>query len=134
MGGILRRCLVVILSAALLAAGLPAAHAIPCATTSQPPASVHHHHDMATTMDMTSHIHDSDQVAMPSQRHEHRDNVAFDICKCLNCGMCATPVMQPSARSVIPERFGHRFLHAFAEEICPAVAVGVDPGIPILAA
>jgi hypothetical protein len=48
--------------------------------------------------------------------------------------MCATPVVQPSVRGAVPEGFGHRFLHAFAEEICPAVAIGVDPGIPILAA
>jgi hypothetical protein len=124
----------VVLSAALIAAGLPLAHATPCATVSQPPASVHQYHGMATTTDAMSHVHDAAQAETPSQRHQHRDKVAFDICKCLNCGMCATPVVQPSVRGAIPARFGHRFLHAFAEKNCPAVAVGVDPGIPILAA
>jgi hypothetical protein len=125
---------VAILSAALIAAGLPVAHATPYATVSQPPASAQHHHGMAAAMDMTSHSHESDQAAMPSQRQARHDKVAFDICKCLNCGMCATPVVQPSVRDTIPERVGHRFSHAFAEQICPAVGVGVDPGIPILAA
>jgi hypothetical protein len=132
MSGILRRCLVIVLSAGLIAAGLPLAHAMPCATVSQPPASAHQHHDMAA--DMASHVHDGARVATPSQRHVHHDKVAFDICKCLNCGMCATPGVQPSVRGAIPERFGHRFLHASAEEICPAAVVGVDPGIPILVA
>ena len=134
MGGILRRCLVMVLSVALMAAGLPLAQAMPCTTASQSPASAHQYHGMAATADVMSHVHDAAQAETPSQRHVHHDKVAFDICKCLNCGMCATPGVQPSIRSAIPERFGHRFLHASAEEICPAAVVGVDPGIPILVA
>jgi hypothetical protein len=126
--------LIWILAVALVAAGLPMAHAMPLANSSPSHAMMDHHAEMAA-MTAADHAHDHDGIAMSaaSDQEERGGAAAIGRCKCLNCGMCAVNCVVPLARLASPE------LRVVAVSYFPefaglaGVAVRIDPGIPIVA-
>lgn len=117
MGRFARRSLVLILAMALIVGGLPLAHAMPCASFAHPV-------EMA-------HQHDGSQASPEQHRHDGHGKTALGVCKCLNCGMCATAYVAPLLREATPERreFAVRYVSASAQH--PTTLTFVDPGIPI---
>jgi len=127
MSKLARRSLILVLVMALVAGGLPLAHAMPCASSTQPAEIAHQHDGMAM---MGDHIHDGSQASPP---HRH-DRAALDVCKCLNCGMCATGYAAPLLGTITPERRAFAVNYLPASTGFPATMTFVDPGIPIAAA
>ena len=129
MGWLARRGFVFMLAMALIAGGLPLAHAMPCASTH--PVETVHRHDVA----MASHLHGhGESQASPQQhRHDGHGKAALDVCKCLNCGMCAMAYVAPM-REGTPARRAFAVDYTPASTEHPTTLTFVDPGIPIAAA
>jgi hypothetical protein len=134
MDGILRRSLVLLLAIALIAGGIPFAHAMPGA---QPTETAHRHSDIQSGVRGHSHAHDGlhaqdrSQATAPAHRSDEHGKSVLDPCKCLNCGMCTTPGVAPLARDVVPERRAILVSYGRATSEQPMVMIFVDPGIPI---
>lgn len=77
------------------------------------------------------HSHDGLQVRPEPVRHENHGKAALDICKCLNCSMCATAYVAPPLRGTMPERSSLAVSYLPASNGLPAALTFVDPGIPI---
>lgn len=131
MGKLARRSLILILAMALILGGLPLAHAMPCASSTQPAEMAHQHDGMAMAGD---HIHDGSQASPRPHRHDGQGPAALDVCKCLNCGMCATGYAAPLLGAITPERRAFAVSYLPASTGLPAALTFVDPGIPIAAA
>jgi hypothetical protein len=142
MDGILRRSLVLLLAIALVAGGIPFAHAMPGAhptdmPSAQPTEMAHRHSDIRSGVTGHSHAHDGlhaqdrSQAIAPTHRSDEHDKSALDPCRCLNCGMCTTPGVAPHARDVVPERRAILVSYGRATSEQPMVMIFVDPGIPI---
>jgi ferredoxin-like protein FixX len=131
MSGILRRGLVFILAAALIAGGLPIAHAMPCASPANPAAATHQHDgmQMAAGADHMHAYHIAD--AAPQSHRDHHGKMALDGCKCLNCGMCAIACVEPLVRGVTPNRLAYAVRYLPAATGHPTALASIDPGIPI---
>jgi hypothetical protein len=132
MGTIARRSLGLILTVALIVGGLPLAHAMPCASSAHPAEIAHQHDGMQIAM-AADHMHSHDASQMSPQPHRH-GKVALDVCKCLNCGMCATACVPPLPRGTTPERRYLAVSYLSALPGLPATLTFVDPGIPIATA
>jgi hypothetical protein len=130
MGKLARRSLVFFLAMALIAGGLPLAHAMPCASSTQPAEMAHQHDGMQMAM-VGDHIDDGSQASSQQHRHDGHGDVALDVCKCLNCGMCATAYVAPLLRGTAPERRSLAVNYLPALTGLPAALTFVDPGIPI---
>ena len=65
-------------------------------------------------------------IAMTAKRP-----AALDVCKCLNCGMCATGYVAPLLGATTPERRLLAVSYLPASTGLPASLTFVDPGIPI---
>jgi hypothetical protein len=132
MGKLARRSLVFFLAMALIAGGLPLAHAMPCASSTNPAEMAHQHDGMQTTMvGDHMHSHGGSQASPQPHRHDSRGPMAFDVCKCLNCGMCATGYAAPLSDAITPERRSLAVSYLPASTGLPAALTFVDPGIPI---
>jgi len=121
MWNILRRALIGMLAMALVVAGLPLAHAMPCTPVqlheAMPVEAGHvHHHEMTQAGDMD----EAPDAAAP--------------CKCLNCSLCVTTLVAPLTRDVSPERRSLAVRYGLFAAGDPGGLVFIDPGIPILAA
>jgi hypothetical protein len=129
---IVRRSVVFFLAMALVVAGLPLAHAMPCASSAQP-AGVHEHHGMADTG--ASHADHRDMMqaseAPPSQDHQQH---AVAPCKCLNCSMCVASFVAPHGLGSTPERIGFAVRYELAARGDLRAFIFIDPGIPIASA
>jgi hypothetical protein len=130
MGKLARRGLVLILAMALIAGGLPLAHAMPCASSTHPAEMAHQHDGMQMAM-AGDHTHDGSQARPQPVRHDSHGSAALDVCKCLNCGMCATAYVAPLLRGMMPERSALAVSYMPASNGLPAALTFVDPGIPI---
>jgi hypothetical protein len=130
MGWLARRGFVFMLAMALIAGGLPLAHAMPCASSTQPSEIAHQHVGMQMAM-AGDHIHDGSQASSQPHRHDGQGPVALDVCKCLNCGMCATGYAAPLLGAITPERRAFAVSYLPASTGLPAALTFVDPGIPI---
>jgi hypothetical protein len=132
MGKLARCGLVLILAMALIAGGLPPAHAMPCASSTHP-AEMAHPHD---GLQMADHIHSdgASQASPQPHRHEGHGNAALDVCKCLNCGMCATGSVALLSGAITPERRSLAVSYMPTSTGLPAALTFVDPGIPIATA
>jgi hypothetical protein len=132
MGKFARRSLALILALALIAGGLPLAHAMPCASSTHP-AEMAHRHDGTQIAVATGHMHshDGSQAGPQAHRHDSGGQIALDVCKCLNCGMCATAYVAPLLRGMMPERSSFAVNYMPASNGLPASLTFVDPGIPI---
>ena len=130
MGKFAQRGLALILAMALIAGGLPLAHAMPCASSAQPSEISHRHDGMPMAM-AGEHIHDGSQASPQPHRHDGQGPAAFDVCKCLNCGMCATAYVAPLLRGMMAERSSLEVNYMSASNGLPASLTFVDPGIPI---
>ena len=124
----LRRALIGMLAMALVVAGLPLAHAMPCA----PSPSVHQHADMAMAAE-AGHAHHHDMVQAVDASQQDDALPAAAPCKCLNCSLCVTTLVAPLTRDMTPQRRSLAVRYG-------SVAIGdlrafvfIDPGIPILA-
>ena len=127
-----RRSLILILAMALVAGGSPLAHAMPCASSTHP-AEMAHQRDgmqMARVGDHM-HSHDGSQARPEPVRHDNHGDAALDVCKCLNCGMCATAYVAPLLRGMMPKRSSLAVNYRLASNGLPAALTFVDPGIPI---
>jgi hypothetical protein len=135
MGTIARRSLGLILAIALIAGGLPLAHVMPCASSTQPAEMAHQYDGMQTGMvGDHMHSHNGSQTSPQRHRHDGHGQTGLDVCKCLNCGMCATAYVAPLVREATPERrfLAVRYVSAPARH--PTILTFVDPGIPIATA
>jgi hypothetical protein len=130
MGKFARRGLALILAMALIASGLPPAHAMPCASLTHPAEMAHQHDGMQMAM-VGDHMHPGSQARPEPVRHENHGAAALDICKCLNCGMCAMAYVTPLLRAMMPERSALAVNYMPASNGLPASLTFVDPGIPI---
>ena len=130
MGKFARRSLALILALALIAGGLPLAHAAPCASSTHPAEMAHQHGAMPMAM-ADHHDHGGSQASPQPHRHNGQGNAALDVCKCLNCGMCATAYVAPPLRGMTPERSSLAVRYMPASNGLPAAPTFVDPGIPI---
>lgn len=130
MHRLLRRALIGMLAMALVVAGLPLAHAMPCA----PVQVMHQHHDTAMASD-SGHVHHH-QMAQLSADPQPRDDQhpAAAPCKCLNCSLCLTALVVLPTRDVAPERRSLAVRYGSAATGDLRAFVFIDPGIPILAA
>ena len=128
MHRLLRRALIGMLAMTLVFAGLPLAHAMPCA----PSASGHQHVDMAMAAE-TGHAHHHEMAADASQPQDDAPSTGAP-CKCLNCSLCVTTLVAPMMRDVTPERrtLSVRYGSFIAGDFLAFVFI--DPGIPILTA
>jgi hypothetical protein len=113
------------LAMALVVAGLPLAHAMPCA-----PAQ--HDHMAVAADEAHAHHHDMTQTAEAPQQDDAPDAAA--PCKCLNCSLCVTTLVAPLTRDVAPERRSLAVRYGLFAAGDPGSFVFIDPGIPILAA
>jgi hypothetical protein len=131
MGRLARRSFVFILATALIAGGLPPAHAMPCAPPTHPAETVHRHDVAMTGADVHA---DGESRASPQQhRHDGHGKAGSDVCKCLNCGMCAMAHVAPMREGTPARRaFAVDYTSASAEH--PTTLTFVDPGIPIATA
>jgi hypothetical protein len=135
MGKLARRSLGLILTMALIVGGLPMAHAMPCASSTNPAEMAHQHDGMQMAMAGDHmHSHDGLQASPQRQPHDGHGKVALDVCKCLNCGMCATAYVAPLLRATAPERRSLAVSYMPASTGLPTTLTFVDPGIPIAAA
>jgi hypothetical protein len=135
MGRLARRGFVFMLAMALIAGGLPLAHAMPCASSTYPAETVHRHDGMQMVM-VGAHLHaHGESQASPQQQHRHdgHGKAALDVCKCLNCGMCAMAYAAPMREGTLARRaFAVDYSSASIEH--PTTLTFVDPGIPIATA
>jgi hypothetical protein len=131
MGKFARHSLALILAIALIASGLPRAHAMPCASSTHPAEMAHQHDGMPMATGDHMHPHDGLQVRPEPVRHQNRGDAALDVCKCLNCGMCATAYVAPPLRGMMPEQSSLAVSYMSASNGLPASLTFVDPGIPI---
>lgn len=131
MNGFARRILAFVLVMALVVAGMPLAHAMPCESLAQV-EQVHTHH--ATAHDVPDHG-DQHRLKHAGQAPMSQDDPQHTAapCKCLNCNTCLASFVAPLDFTVTLERVG------FAVSYDP-VATGdlgafvfIDPGIPIFA-
>jgi hypothetical protein len=137
MDGILRRSLVLLLAIALIAGGTPASHAMPCAPDAPPGELAHRHGGPQAGMAGHLHVHDAMPAIAPMPMHrDHRDHgePAIDLCKCLNCGMCASPGIAPLVRNILPERRAVPVRYGRPTSEQPFAMIFIDPGIPIVLA
>jgi hypothetical protein len=119
------------LATALIAGGLPLAHAMPCASSTHP-AETAHQHDVAMASGHL-HAHGEAHASPQQQRNDGHGNSALDVCKCLNCGMCAMAYVAPMREGTLARRaFAVDYASASTEH--PTTLTFVDPGIPIAAA
>ena len=131
MHRLLRRCLIGMLAMALVVAGSPLAHAMPCAPTVQ---SAHQHADMATASEVGhAHHHDMARSGETPQPQDDQHPSATP-CKCLNCSLCVTTLVAPFMRDVTPERRSLAVRYDIFASGDRRAFVFIDPGIPILAA
>jgi hypothetical protein len=133
MGKLARRSLILILAIALIAGGLPLAHAMPCASSTQASEIAHQHDGMQMAM-AGDHIHDGSLASPQPHRHDSQGPAALDVCKCLNCGMCATGYAAPLLGAITPERRAFAVSYLPASTGLAAALTFVDPGIPIATA
>jgi hypothetical protein len=133
MGSFARRGFVFMLAIALIAGGLPLAHAMPCASSTQP-SEITHQHDGVQMAMAGDHIHDGSLASPQPHRHDNQGPAALDVCKCLNCGMCATRYAAPLLGAISPERRAFAVSYLPASTGLPAALTFVDPGIPIATA
>jgi hypothetical protein len=133
MGKLARRSLIFFLAMALIASGLPLAHAMPCASSTHPAEIAHQHDGMQMAM-VGDHIHDGSQASQRPHRPDGHGDVALDVCKCLNCGTCATGYAAPLLGAITPERRAFAVSYLPASTGLPAALTFVDPGIPIATA
>jgi len=124
MRALARQVLAFCLTIALIAGGVPFAHAMPVPAAQD--MQMHQHDGHAMHHHMQSEAGDSQRDAAPGK-------TTHDLCKGLKCcSMCATAYVAPSLRDVNVERvfFAVRY---DARVIAPSEAMTcVDPGIPIL--
>jgi hypothetical protein len=132
MGKLARRSLVFFLATALIAGGLPLAHATPCASSANPAEMAHPHDGMQMAMEGDHmHAHGGSQASPQPHRHDGHGPMTLDVCKCLNCGMCATGYAAPLLGAITPERRSLAESYLPASTGLPAALTFVDPGIPI---
>jgi hypothetical protein len=132
MGKLARRSLVFFLAMALIAGGLPPAHATPCASSTQPAEMARPHHGMQMAMEGGhTHSHGGPQASPQPHHHDGHGPMALDVCKCLNCDMCATGYAAPLLGAIAPERRSLAVSYLPASTGLPAALTFVDPGIPI---
>jgi hypothetical protein len=131
MGRLARRGFVLMLAMTLIAGGLPLAHAMPCASSTQPAETVHQH-DVAMA-GAHLHAHGGSQASPQQHRHDGHGKPALDVCKCLNCGLCAMAYVAPMREGTLARRaFAVDYTSASTEH--PTTLTFVDPGIPIATA
>jgi len=133
MGGILRRGLVFLLAVALIAGGLPIAHAMPCASPASPAAAMHPHDGMQMVASV-GHMHAHHIADAAPQSHRDHGKMAIDGCKCLNCSMCAIACIEPLVRGVALSRLAYVVRYLPAATGHPTAWTSIDPGIPIVVA
>jgi hypothetical protein len=133
MGRLARRGFVFMLAMAmaLVAGGLPLAHAMPCGSSTHPAETVHRH-DVAM-VGAHLHAHGESQASPQQRRHDGHGEAALDVCKCLNCGMCAMAYVVPM-REGTPARRAFAVDYTSASTEHPTTLTFVDPGIPIATA
>ena len=91
----------------------------------------HQHGGMPMAM-ADHHDHGESQTSPQPHRHNGQGNAALDVCKCLNCGTCATAyVASPLLRGMMPERSSLAVNYMPASNGLPAAMTFLDPGIPI---
>jgi hypothetical protein len=127
-----RRGLSLLLAMALIAGSLPLAHAMPCASSTLPAGIAHQHDGMQMADPM--HSHGASQASPQPHRHDGHGPAALDVCKCLNCGMCATGSVALLSGAITPERRSLAVSYLSASNGLPALLTFVDPGIPIATA
>lgn len=90
-----------------------------------------HQHDGMQMAIAGDHTRDGSQASPQLHRQDGQTPAALDVCKCLNCGMCATGYVAPLLGATTPERRLFAVSYLPASTGLPASLTFVDPGIPI---
>ena len=124
MRALARQFLAFCLTIALIAGGVPFAHAVPVAAGQD--VQMHQHDGHAMHHQMQSEASDSKRDAVPNK-------TTHKLCKGVNCcSMCTTAYVEPSLRNMNVERVFFAVRYS-THVIAPSQAMTcVDPGIPIL--
>lgn len=122
-----RHILAFCLTVALIAGGVPFAHAMPVlAAPVVQDTQMHRHAGHAMHHQVQHEAGDSQRDAAPGK-------TANDLCKGLKCcSMCATAYVAPSLRSMNVERVAFAVRYGATVIVQSQAMTFIDPGIPIV--